>query len=106
MVELQLTLRAARNLHLAAQGLLTRPRRQPQTTDILRTIQQMSLLQIDTINVVARSPYLVLFSRLGAYPSSRAAILRWCAIVCWRRITWAGNITKAGWMSTLPRLRP
>ncbi|HDT6545891.1 TPA: YcaQ family DNA glycosylase [Kluyvera ascorbata] len=70
MAELQLTLRAARHLHLAAQGLLTRPRRQPQTTDILRTIQQMSLLQIDTINVVARSPYLVLFSRLGAYPSS------------------------------------
>jgi uncharacterized protein YcaQ len=32
------------------------------------TIQQMSLLQIDTINVVARSPYLVLFSRLGSYP--------------------------------------
>jgi uncharacterized protein YcaQ len=25
----------------------------------------MSLLQIDTINIVARSPYLVLFSRLG-----------------------------------------
>jgi len=29
----------------------------------------MSLLQIDTINIVARSPYLVLFSRLGDYPS-------------------------------------
>lgn len=69
MASLRLTLRAARQLHLAAQGLLNRPRRQPTAADILRTIQQMSLLQIDTINVVARSPYLVLFSRLGAYPS-------------------------------------
>lgn len=68
MSELRLTLRAARHLHLAAQGLLKRPRRRPEPGDILSTIQRMSLLQIDTINVVARSPYLVLFSRLGAYP--------------------------------------
>ncbi len=27
----------------------------------------MGILQIDTINVVARSPYMVLFSRLGSY---------------------------------------
>lgn len=70
MIERQLTLRAARHLHLAAQGLLHRPRRTPKAADIFPTIQQMSLLQIDTINVVARSPYLVLFSRLGAYPQS------------------------------------
>ena len=63
----QLSLSAARNLHLAAQGLLKRPRRRAQPSDILSTVQRMSLLQIDTINIVARSPYLVLFSRLGAY---------------------------------------
>ncbi len=63
----QLSLTAARNLHLAAQGLLKKPRRRPQPTDILSTVQRMSLLQIDTINIVARSPYLVLFSRLGHY---------------------------------------
>lgn len=68
MSELHLTLSAARHLHLAAQGLLKRPRRQAKPADILATIQRMSLLQIDTINVVARSPYLVLFSRLGSYP--------------------------------------
>lgn len=68
MSEVTLSLTAARHLHLAAQGLLKKPRCRPQPADILSTIQRMSLLQIDTINVVARSPYLVLFSRLGAYP--------------------------------------
>ncbi|EFC58045.1 winged helix-turn-helix domain-containing protein [Enterobacter cancerogenus] len=63
----QLSLSAARHLHLAAQGLLKKPRRRAQPTDILSTVQRMSLLQIDTINIVARSPYLVLFSRLGNY---------------------------------------
>lgn len=63
-----LTLAAARNLHLAAQGLLQKPRRRALPGDILSAIRHMSLLQIDTINVVARSPYLVLFSRLGDYP--------------------------------------
>ena len=63
----QLSLSAARNLHLAAQGLLKKPRRRAQPADILSTVQRMSLLQIDTINIVARSPYLVLFSRLGHY---------------------------------------
>lgn len=62
-----LSLTAARHLHLAAQGLLKKPRRRATSTDILPAIQRMSLLQIDTINIVARSPYLVLFSRLGKY---------------------------------------
>jgi hypothetical protein len=62
-----LTIRSARNLHLAAQGLLQKPRRRARPADIPALIAQMSLLQIDTINIVARSPYLVLFSRLGHY---------------------------------------
>src|SRR4029079_7534612 len=57
----------ARLLHLAAQGLLTRPRRRARKADVLDTIARMRMLQIDTINVVARSPYFVLFSRLGGY---------------------------------------
>lgn len=68
MTEPVLSLQTARNLHLAAQGLLRKPRRRARPGDILPIITQMSLLQIDTINVVARSPYLVLFSRLGSYP--------------------------------------
>ncbi|EOI3467969.1 winged helix-turn-helix domain-containing protein [Cronobacter turicensis] len=68
MSGVHLSLRAARHLHLAAQGLLKKPTRRARPADILSTITRMSLLQIDTINIVARSPYLVLFSRLGSYP--------------------------------------
>ncbi len=35
--------------------------------DVRRIIRQLNVLQIDTISVVARSPYLVLWSRLGEY---------------------------------------
>lgn len=58
---------AARNLHLAAQGLLRPPARRARKEDVLAAIRRMGVLQIDTISVVARSPYLVLWSRLGQY---------------------------------------
>ena len=63
----RLTAQQARNLHLAAQGLLVRPRLRARKADVLAAIERMRVLQIDTIHVVARSPYLVLFSRLGSY---------------------------------------
>src|SRR3954470_22495373 len=62
-----ISLQQARNLHLAAQGLLVPPRARATRARVLAAIQRMRLLQIDTIHVVARSPYLVLFSRLGGY---------------------------------------
>jgi uncharacterized protein YcaQ len=62
-----ITVQQARNLHLAAQGLLKPPRARATRARVLAAIAQMRLLQIDTIHVVARSPYLVLFSRLGTY---------------------------------------
>ncbi|KRA19964.1 crosslink repair DNA glycosylase YcaQ family protein [Lysobacter sp. Root604] len=65
-----LTLAQARALHLSAQGLLARPRRRARKPDLLAAIARMQLLQIDTIHIVARSPYLVLYSRLGAYPQT------------------------------------
>jgi uncharacterized protein len=64
---LRLSARAARLLHVAAQGLDRRQRRRATKADVLAAIRRMGVLQIDTISVVARSPYLVLFSRLGAY---------------------------------------
>ncbi|MFA9216962.1 MAG: winged helix-turn-helix domain-containing protein [Sphingomonadaceae bacterium] len=68
MTELTLSLAAARALHLAAQGLLQPRRRKASKDAVLDAIRRMGVLQIDTIHVVARSPYLVLWSRLGDYP--------------------------------------
>jgi uncharacterized protein YcaQ len=65
--EVRISLQQARNLHLAVQGLLTPPRARATRARVLATIARMRLLQIDTIHVVSRSPYLVLFSRLGDY---------------------------------------
>src|SRR5688572_10543926 len=62
-----LTLKAAKRLHVAALGLDRRLRRRARKTDVLEAIRRMGALQIDTISVVARSPYFVLFSRLGDY---------------------------------------
>jgi uncharacterized protein YcaQ len=67
MSPLRLSLQQARNLHLAAQGLLTTATVPASRVKVAQAIRRMHLLQIDTIHVVARSPYLVLFSRLGQY---------------------------------------
>jgi uncharacterized protein YcaQ len=59
-----LSLDAVRGLMIAAQGLHDHPQ-PPATKKAVRSIiRQMHILQIDTINVIARSPYLVLWSRL------------------------------------------
>jgi len=66
----------ARRIALAAQGFGRRPaevgRRQ-----ILQTIDRLGLLQIDSVNVVSRSHYLPLFSRLGAYDRTILERLAW-----------------------------
>ena len=69
MKTLTLTLTQARALHLAAQGLLSTPAKAATRQALRKCITQMQLLQIDTIHVVSRSPYLVLHSRIGDYPS-------------------------------------
>ncbi len=57
----------AQQLMLASQGLDRAPDRPAVKADVLEAIRRMEVLQIDTIHVVARSPYLVLWSRLGDY---------------------------------------
>lgn len=61
-----LTRPAARALFLAVQGL-HQPPVSAMEPDVLSAIRRMNGLQIDTISVVARSQYLVLWSRLGAF---------------------------------------
>jgi uncharacterized protein YcaQ len=67
VTDIRLSQSAARALMLAAQGLDRRPRRRATKAGVLDAIRRMGALQIDTISVVARSPYLVLWSRVGDY---------------------------------------
>lgn len=61
-----LSLADARRIAVAAQALDRVP---PEATkaDVLAMVRRLGCVQIDTIHVVARSAYLVLWSRLGAY---------------------------------------
>ncbi|HEU4783020.1 MAG TPA: crosslink repair DNA glycosylase YcaQ family protein, partial [Ktedonobacterales bacterium] len=84
---IQLSIEEARALMLAAQGLLDPPPAKPTRADVLAMIERLGVVQIDTINVVRRSQYLVLWSRLGAYDEAlfdkllhpeRAIFEYWC----------------------------
>lgn len=76
MALLTLTPQEARRLAVAAQRLEA-PRPHPTKTDILDTVRQITCLQLDPINTVARTQLLVPFSRLGAYDPADLASLLW-----------------------------
>jgi hypothetical protein len=58
----------ARSLALNAQGFCARPAPSPITRGaIARGVSQLGLVQMDSVNVLVRSHYLPVFSRLGAY---------------------------------------
>ena len=69
--------REARRIALAAQGFADRRPEAPAKRHLLRTIERLGLLQIDSVNVVSRTHYLPLFSRLGAYPRPLLEEIAW-----------------------------
>jgi uncharacterized protein len=105
---------AARTMLLAAQGLGSAPKRATKD-DVRGFIRRMGVLQIDSISVVARSPYLVLWSRLGSYEprwldellAEGAVFEYWSHAACYipiedyglyRRLMIDGGEKTRGWM--------
>ncbi|MGZ5905846.1 MAG: winged helix-turn-helix domain-containing protein, partial [Reyranella sp.] len=69
---------AARRIALAAQGFgIARPESATNLGHVRRAIDRLGLLQIDSVNVLARAHYLPLFSRLGNYDSDHLDRLAW-----------------------------
>lgn len=71
-----LSAREARRLALVAQGFGRAPPA-PGPADVLRTVRRLGVVQMDSVNVLARSHYLPLFSRLGPYPREALEAAAW-----------------------------
>ncbi|MFH8250497.1 winged helix-turn-helix domain-containing protein [Microbacterium sp. B2969] len=89
----------ARRVALAAQGFARARPDSPGTRQLNLAIARMGTLQIDSVNVFARSHYMPLFSRLGAYDTEALDRLLFA-----RRPTWveywahvASFISAADW---------
>ena len=67
----------SRRIALAAQGFADKRPTTPTRRHLMAVIERLALLQIDSVNVVSRSHYLPLFSRLGAYPRPLLEDLAW-----------------------------
>jgi len=63
---MDLSAQDARRLAIAAQGLAARPAT-ADTGELLAMVRRLGVVQLDSVNVLARSHYLVAWSRLGAY---------------------------------------
>ncbi len=77
MIRDTLTAAEARRIALAAQGF-GGPRDAPVgRRQLIKLIERLGVVQIDSVNVVSRTHYLPAFSRLGAYPRELLEDLAW-----------------------------
>ena len=102
-----LSLDQARRVALAAQGLAAPPRAAPASPATLRaTLERLGAIQIDSINVVARSHELVLHARAGAHDRGafdRLVYRRRAGFEYWGHA--ASFLPMASFRLCLPRMR-
>jgi uncharacterized protein YcaQ len=76
--EFDLSAAEARRLAVAAQGFgRPRPTGRVDSRHLRRAIDDVGLLQLDSVNVFCRSHYMPVFSRLGPYPREALDRLAW-----------------------------